>query len=190
MARVSKQQADRNRQAVVEAASLCFRARGTEGVGLREVMAAAGLTPGAFARQFDSKAALAVEACGHAFDGAERTFRAVLDDGAPGPTRRLVDSYLRPSPAEQACPLTTFSIDVARTGAGDGLRVAFEQGFERLASLVAGEPADPDRLLLIAAMVGAAVLSQATGDTALTAKMRVATLALADRLDMGIGSAV
>lgn len=61
--KVSREQAERNREKVVDAASRLFRARGVEGVGIGEVMRECGLTHGGFYNQFESKEALAAEAC-------------------------------------------------------------------------------------------------------------------------------
>ena len=46
--KVSREQAERNREKVVDAASRLFRARGVEGVGIGEVMRECGLTHGGF----------------------------------------------------------------------------------------------------------------------------------------------
>jgi AcrR family transcriptional regulator len=64
--KVSKAQAQANRAHVVETASQLFRERGFDGVGVADLMAAAGFTHGGFYKQFGSKADLIAEstACG------------------------------------------------------------------------------------------------------------------------------
>lgn len=183
MGRVSKEQAGRNRQAVVEAASRLLRARGLDGVGVRELMMAAGLTQGAFSRQFASKEALAAEACALAFEGAERAFAAVMQDGSAGRSRRLADDYFRPKPAEHACPMVTLSIDAARAPEDSALRATFAHGLERLAHVVAGDPPSPERLVLLAAMVGASILGKAGGNTGLAERMEAAVAAFSETMD-------
>lgn len=183
MGRVSREQAGRNRQAVVEAASRLLRAKGLEGVGVREVMATAGLTQGAFARQFASKEALAAEACDHAFEGAERAFRATLQDDAPEQARRLAEEYLCPKSVEHRCPMATLSIDAARASGDSAFRRSFVQGLERLARVIAGEPPAPDRLVLLAALVGASVLREAGMEEDLAERMDAAVLALSRTID-------
>ncbi|PLM44366.1 TetR family transcriptional regulator, partial [Klebsiella michiganensis] len=64
--KVSKEQVRENRMRIVETASELFRERGYDGVGVAELMSAAGLTHGGFYKHFGSKADLLSEAmhCG------------------------------------------------------------------------------------------------------------------------------
>lgn len=64
--RVTKAQAQANRAHIVETASRLFRERGYDGVGVADLMAAAGFTHGGFYKHFGSKADLMAEAaaCG------------------------------------------------------------------------------------------------------------------------------
>ena len=59
MARASREQADKHRQAIEQASSKLFRERGLNGVSVAELMAGAGLTHGGFYGHFSSKDALA-----------------------------------------------------------------------------------------------------------------------------------
>src|SRR6218665_164160 len=65
--KVSKAQASENRQAILEAASRLYRERGVAGVGVAEISREAGFTHGGFYGHFESKEALAAEACALAF---------------------------------------------------------------------------------------------------------------------------
>jgi TetR/AcrR family transcriptional regulator, transcriptional repressor for nem operon len=60
--RVTKAQAQANRARIVETASTLFRERGYDGVGVADLMAAAGFTHGGFYKHFGSKAELMAEA--------------------------------------------------------------------------------------------------------------------------------
>lgn len=60
--RVTKAQAQANRARIVETASTLFRERGYDGVGVADLMAAAGFTHGGFYKHFRSKAELMAEA--------------------------------------------------------------------------------------------------------------------------------
>ena len=60
--RVTKAQAEQNRAHIVATASRLFRERGYDGVGVAELMAAAGFTHGGFYKHFRSKADLMAEA--------------------------------------------------------------------------------------------------------------------------------
>src|SRR2546427_7335709 len=59
--RVSRSQAAENRQTVINVASRLFRERGFDGIGLKDLMKGAGLTQGAFYKQFASKDDLAAQ---------------------------------------------------------------------------------------------------------------------------------
>ena len=56
--RVSRIQAAENRETVINVASRLFRERGFDGIGLKDLMEGAGLTQGAFYKQFDVKRGL------------------------------------------------------------------------------------------------------------------------------------
>ncbi|STV75103.1 transcriptional regulator [Klebsiella michiganensis] len=72
--KVSKEQVRENRMRIVETASELFRERGYDGVGVAELMSAAGLTHGGFYKHFGSKADLLSEAMHCGFTrSAERT---------------------------------------------------------------------------------------------------------------------
>ena len=180
MGRSSQEQAARNRQAVVAAASRLIRQKGIDGVGVRELMGSAGLTQGAFGGQFGSKEALAAEACTFAFGAAEHTLaeasqEAFKGDG-PGQAGRVVEYYLSPKPPGLECPMATLAMDSRRSPADGLVRQAFTDGLGRLARVVAGDPPSPGRLTLLAAMVGAAVLRGASNDQALTGEIEAAVL--------------
>src|SRR3954471_1928749 len=65
--RRSREEAARTRRTAVAAASRLFRERGIEAVSVADVMAEVGLTAGGFYRHFESKEALATEACAEGF---------------------------------------------------------------------------------------------------------------------------
>ncbi len=54
MAKASREQAQQNRERVVETAARLFRERGFDGVGIADLMKEAGLTHGGFYAQFPS----------------------------------------------------------------------------------------------------------------------------------------
>jgi len=60
--KVTKAQVQENRARIVETASALFRERGYDGVGVADLMAAAGFTHGGFYKHFRSKADLMAEA--------------------------------------------------------------------------------------------------------------------------------
>src|SRR3954467_13390451 len=70
MMRVNRIQAEENRQNVINVASRLFRSRGFDGIGLKDLMEAAGLTQGAPLKQFESKEDLAARASARALGSA------------------------------------------------------------------------------------------------------------------------
>lgn len=78
MGRVSQAQAEENRRRVVDTASRLFREQGTQ-VSVADLMKAAGLTHGAFYKQFASKEALVGEATAHAFAELARRYTGGLE---------------------------------------------------------------------------------------------------------------
>jgi TetR/AcrR family transcriptional regulator, transcriptional repressor for nem operon len=75
--RVSRVQAEENRRKVIDVASRLFREHGFDGIGLKDLMEGAGLTHGAFYKQFASKDDLAAQASRRALESAsDRSLRS------------------------------------------------------------------------------------------------------------------
>jgi TetR/AcrR family transcriptional repressor of nem operon len=178
--KVSRDQAARNRENVIDAASRLFRARGVEGVGIGEVMRECGLTHGGFYNQFESKDALAAEACAASLAHSAARWRAVVADAKDGDAiAAIAANYLnvrnRDAP-ETGCALIALGPDAARRG-GD-LAGAFRDGFEELATILQQAGPDLDRstaLARMAQMVGAMVLARGVADPALSDEILAAT---------------
>ncbi|MCI4589637.1 TetR/AcrR family transcriptional regulator [Sphingobium sp. BYY-5] len=177
--KVSREQATRNREKVVDMASRLFRERGVEGVGIGEVMRECGLTHGGFYNQFASKEALAAEACATSLARSAEHWRAIVAEAensdAPA---AIAASYLsarnRDAPAT-GCSLIALGPDAARRG-GD-LAGAFRQGFEELTGILQESTPDMDRqtaLARMAQMVGAMVLARGVADPALSEEILAA----------------
>ncbi|MEC3911113.1 TetR/AcrR family transcriptional regulator [Sphingobium sp. CR2-8] len=171
--KVSRDQAARNRERVVDAAARLFRARGVEGVGIGEVMRACGLTHGGFYNQFASKEALAAEACATSLAISAVGWRDVAADAsesdAPAAIAAHYLSARNRDAAETGCALIALGPDAARRG-GD-LAGAFRDGFEELAAILqeAGPTLDrPTVLARMAQMVGAMLLARGVDDPALS----------------------
>ena len=170
MPRVSQEQAKLNRQRVVEVASALFRERGLHGIGVVDIMAAAGLTPGGVYGQFASKDALAAEA----FDAAiSAEYRANLD--------AFIENYLSLAHVRtpgRGCPGAALVNDVGREPPGSALRSRFTQGVKGLAGLIADRlpRASKERrrqraLIALSTMVGAVVLARGVDDEALASEL-------------------
>src|SRR5437667_12881479 len=92
--RVSRSQAAENRQTVINVASRLFRERGFDGIGLKDLMKAAGLSQGAFYKQFASKEDLAVEASKRALESASHRWSDAAAQ-TPDDPRGALTAYYR-----------------------------------------------------------------------------------------------
>src|SRR5712671_3353842 len=75
--KVSREQAAANLERIVEVAGKLFRERGFDGIGVADLMKAAGLTHGGFYGHFKSKDDLAAEACSRAMARASERWAAL-----------------------------------------------------------------------------------------------------------------
>ena len=187
MARSTRAEVAERRQAVLEVAARLFRERGVEAVSVAEVMAAAGLTHGGFYGHFESKEALAAEACGQAFGRACARWESFAADPAGEGFARLLGSYLaaahRDSPGN-GCAGPTFLAEAARDVPGGSVRQAYATGIRGLAgALERLLPASMRRrrreraLLALAAMVGAVSIARAVGEDPLSEEILAAVRA-------------
>ena len=166
--KVTKAQAQANRAHVVETASTLFRERGYDGIGVADLMAAAGFTHGGFYKQFRSKADLVAEsaACGMAQTAA-------LTDGADVP--EFVKAYLSREHRDaraSGCTMAALGGDAARQP--DAVRTTFATGIESLLAGLSREglaldgtasgEARAKSLDILARAVGAIVMSRACPD--------------------------
>ena len=166
--KVTKAQAQENREHIVETASVLFRERGFDGVGLVDLMGAAGFTHGGFYKHFGSKADLMAEASAC---GLSRSLAGTdaLDIQA------FVDLYVSRAHRDgraDGCTMSALCGDAARQS--DELKGAFADGIDRmLQTLVEKYPTVADAapgetrakmVDVLAHAVGAIVLSRACPD--------------------------
>ncbi|MFJ9060703.1 MULTISPECIES: TetR family transcriptional regulator [unclassified Streptomyces] len=177
MGRVSQAQAEENRRRVVDTASRLFREQGTH-VSVADLMKAAGLTHGAFYKQFASKEALVDEATAHAFAELARRHGAGLEryDGEREAAQQaLIGTYLsvehRDDPAD-GCPVAGLATDVAREGGEREARRVYTQGVADFAGFLATD--DQDGIARLCTLFGALVLSRATKGSPLSEEILAA----------------
>lgn len=166
--KVSKAQVQANRAHVVETASTLFREHGYDGVGIADLMAAAGFTHGGFYKHFRSKADLMAEsaACGIAQTAA---MTAGVDKSEF--VRHYLSREHRDSRAG-GCTMAALGGDAARQP--EAVRATFADGIESLLAAMRSEAESPDdadagraraRLLnILMHAVGAIILSRACPD--------------------------
>src|SRR4051794_2393036 len=129
MMRVSRIQAEKNRQTVVDVSSRLFREHGFDGIGLKDLMHGAGLTQGAFYKQFSSKDDLAAQASRRALESAFRRWSAAAEANPQDPLGAVIAFYLSTEHCAEkmdGCPVVALGSDVARQGAG--VKASFEAG--------------------------------------------------------------
>ncbi|MFI7005469.1 TetR family transcriptional regulator [Streptomyces sp. NPDC050145] len=177
MGRVSQAQAQENRRRVVDTASRLFREQGTQ-VSVADLMKAAGLTHGAFYKQFASKEALVDEATVHAFAELARRHTAGLaqyEGRRDAAQEALFDAYLsvehRDAPAD-GCPVAALASDIAREGGGREARRVYTEGVADFADFLATD--DQDGIVRLCTLFGALVLSRATSGSPLSEEILTA----------------
>jgi TetR/AcrR family transcriptional repressor of nem operon len=169
--RVSREQAAENRERVVDVAAELFRAKGFDGVGVAELMQAAGLTHGGFYGSFDSKDALEVEASRRALDRAG-DFVQNLATNSDDPLAAIVGFYLSPAHRDavgEGCAIAALSQEAVR-GTPE-LREVFDAAIrdylDMLTPLLPGATEDArlkKSLATYATMVGALLVSRTVTD--------------------------
>lgn len=173
--RVSRVQAEENRERVINVASRLFREHGFDGIGLKDLMKGAGLTQGGFYKQFASKDDLAALASRRALESATRRWSDAAADTSDS-LESIISFYLsKDHSGEKAegCPLVALGSDAARQTAE--VRRPFEDGirahFEVLEELI-GEGDDRARsgkaMAILSMMVGAVTLSRIIEDELLS----------------------
>ena len=166
--KVTKAQAQANRAHIVQTASTLFRERGYDGVGVADLMAAAGFTHGGFYKHFGSKADLMAEAasCGLAGSADAKTGVDPADF-----IRHYLSRDHRDKPGE-GCTMAALCADAARQP--EPVKAAFAAGIEHQLATPAypgdesaarpGSEARARRLAIMAQAIGAIVLSRSCPD--------------------------
>lgn len=146
--RVTRKQAELNRQRIIDSAMRLFAQRGVDGVGVAEVMADAGFTHGGFYNHFRSKDELVIEACSTSFAQAMSSLRG---DALP---QRAQDADFG------ACLSAAMLCESAK---GDGrLGTTYARGVSEVVDVLTDQYGDRDRAAAaLACLVGARVLSRA-----------------------------
>lgn len=171
--RVSRAQAAENRQNVIDVASRLFREHGFDGIGLKDLMEGAGLTQGAFYKQFASKEDLVAQASARALEHATRRWSDAAGANPEDPLGAVIAFYLTKGHRDskmEGCPLVALGSDAARQSAG--VKAEFEAGIkehiEVLSRLIsngnAEEKPDGRAMAILSTMVGALTLSRAVND--------------------------
>ena len=174
--RVTRIQAAENRESVINVASRLFREHGFDGIGLKDLMKGAGLTQGAFYKQFASKEDLAAQASRRALESAFHRWSAAAAANPQDPLAAVIAVYLSGAHCADrmdGCPVVALGSDAARQSTD--VKASFEAGIreylEMLGSWVGradGKEPGGKAMAILSTMVGAVVLSRAVNDERLS----------------------
>jgi len=186
----SKDHKQATRGRIVEAASNAIRARGAGGIGVAEVMEAAGLTHGGFYAHFASRDELLAHAAEQAgAESVESLSRAVALAKPGEELMALVDSYLSDKHVDApeqglGCAIAAAGSEVPRQH--EEVRRAVGRRIKDLIGLIErqhpewGKSAAHEKAMgILATLVGALMLARAAADPQLSKAVRKAARALA-----------
>jgi TetR/AcrR family transcriptional repressor of nem operon len=173
--RVSRAQAEENRDRVITVASRLFREHGFDGIGLKDLMKGAGLTQGGFYKQFASKDDLAALASRRALESATRRWSEAAASGSD-PLQAVIGFYLsndHTGEKAEGCPLVALGSDAARQSADvkrpfeDGIRAHFAVLDEMMGKETEADTS-ASAMAILALMVGAVTLARIIDDKSLS----------------------
>jgi TetR/AcrR family transcriptional repressor of nem operon len=130
--RITKEAAAGNRARIVETAGRLFNEKGFDGVGVADLMSAAGLTHGGFYNHFGSKEVLEAAACDLVFEKAVAALVRNVADKPDGEREAAFANYVARYLSEKnrdaavVCPMVALSNDAVRQG--PAIRQRFAEG--------------------------------------------------------------
>jgi len=176
--KLTKEKAANNRQRIIETAARLFRQHGFDGVGVADLMKAAGFTHGGFYNHFSSKTALAAEAASSGLKHSNSKLSAALmnEERAGGSgLAKFVGRYLSSEHRDDragGCTVASLACDAAR--GSQEIQTGFAQGIEEELNILASYFSKGDAkeqgsafsarehaIQLMSELVGAVILARA-----------------------------
>jgi TetR/AcrR family transcriptional repressor of nem operon len=176
--KLTKEKAAENRQSIIETAGRLFREHGFDGVGVADLMKAAGFTHGGFYNHFSSKAALAAAAASSGLKHSHSKLSDLLmNEQRPGSSglRKHVEHYLSPEHRDDragGCTIASLACDAAR--GNEEIQAGFAPGIEEALNIFASYFAKVESndqgsafsareraIQLVSELVGAVILARA-----------------------------
>jgi TetR/AcrR family transcriptional regulator, transcriptional repressor for nem operon len=176
--KLTKEKAANNRQRIIETAARLFRQHGFDGVGVADLMKAAGFTHGGFYNHFSSKTALAAEAASSGLKHSNSKLSAVLmneERAGSSSLAKFVERYLSSEHRDDragGCTVASLACDAARES--QEIQTGFAQGIEEELNILASYFSKGDAkeqgsafsarehaIQLMSELVGAVILARA-----------------------------
>jgi TetR/AcrR family transcriptional repressor of nem operon len=181
--RVSREKFAENRERILQVAGELFRAKGFDGIGVAEIMKAAGLTHGGFYGHFSSKDDLAREASKALVAKTKERWQTVIDNAPKEPLDALLRHYLSRRNLESSdCVFASLTQEVSRHG--PAMQSTFTGGLMDLATILEqvtpGDTPEERRrkaLASLSSMMGAVILARAMDNPHLADELLAATQA-------------
>ena len=174
--KVSREQAAKHRERILDVAAKMFRERGFDGIGVADLMQQAGFTHGGFYGHFASKEALMAQACARAFAEKVALWHEERELDVDRPLASAATYYLTAAHRDDpgtGCPMATLASDVARQA--PSIRRAFTEGLRQLVELLTAKLPGSSQagkrrsaLAAWATLVGALMLARAVDDPELS----------------------
>ena len=178
------------RKRIIESARKLFNQHGFENVSVKQIMAGAGMTHGAFYEYFKDKSALYSEVLSCFLtdpNWGPRWVGITVDLKAADAGAQIIRAYLSRQhfeDVENSCPMVALPTDVRRSSAV--VKTAFETVFSAMVALLEPSVSNQDgstrrqKAQAIAALcVGGLVVSRALQDASLADDLREASMAVA-----------
>lgn len=170
--RVSREQAVENREKIITTAAKLFREKGFDGIGVADLMKAAGLTHGGFYGHFSSKEDLMAHACERAVDELLQAGELRRNASKDSPYHVFLKNYLsldhRDHPGA-GCLMAALGAEAPRQNAT--VRSAFTRSAKRLAAALMEiipasnkKKARENALVTLSMLVGAQTIARALDD--------------------------
>lgn len=183
--RVSREQAAENRKRIVKTAGRLFREKGFDGIGVADLMKAAGLTHGGFYGHFESKESLMAEAISEQLKESVARWRQRSADNPQAPLQAIADAYLSNDHRDAkalSCAIPALASEASKQSVA--VRNSFSEGANGLIEVLAAAMPDATQeqrrqsaIVAFSAMIGSLMLSRAVGDKALADEVLQATRA-------------
>lgn len=183
--KVSREQANENRQRILDVASQLFRERGYDGVSVVDLMKGAGLTHGGFYGNFSSKEDLIAQTCALSLGRSAERWKKWQTESPDTALSRIANDYLSPAHRDKpgrGCALAALGSDIARQK--ETVRKAADKGAHDLMAVLTDllpgetkEKREDKAMLALASMVGAVMLARVAEDEGFSQRILAAVAA-------------